>query len=90
AQRAITITANDLSRLAGQANPPLTYGIGGRGLANGDSLTGELATTATAASGPGSYAVTQGSLVASANYLVTFRAGSLSVTPAGAAGAEIA
>ncbi|MBN8940965.1 MAG: filamentous hemagglutinin N-terminal domain-containing protein [Rhizobiales bacterium] len=89
-QRAITITANDLSRLAGQPNPPLTYGIGGRGLVNGDSLSGELATSATATSGPGSYAITQGSLVASANYLVTFQAGSLSVTPAGASGSELA
>ncbi|QCI67506.1 beta strand repeat-containing protein [Phreatobacter stygius] len=89
-QRAITVTANDLSRLAGQPNPQLTYAVGGRGLANGDSLAGELATTATPASGPGSYAITQGTLVASSNYLVAFNAGNLAVTPAGAVSPEVA
>jgi len=84
-QRAITVTADNLARLAGQANPPLTYSVGGRGLANGDSLSGELATAAVQGSNPGDYAITQGTLVASANYLMTYQAGNLTVTPAGAA-----
>ncbi|WP_170182095.1 MBG domain-containing protein [Phreatobacter stygius] len=83
-QRAITVSADNLTRLAGQANPPLTYSVGGRGLANGDSLSGELATTALQGSNPGDFAISQGTLVASANYLMTFQAGNLTVTPAGA------
>ena len=46
--RAITVTANAQSRAYGDANPALTYQVGGSGLANGDSLSGALATSATA------------------------------------------
>ncbi|HEY8949282.1 MAG TPA: MBG domain-containing protein [Rhizomicrobium sp.] len=81
AARPITITADDLSRIYGDANPALTYTIGGSGLANGDTLTGSLATTATGTSNVDSYAITQGSLAASSNYAVTYVGGSLSVTP---------
>ena len=47
-QRAITVTADAKSRAYGDANPALTYQVGGAGLANGDSLSGTLATSATA------------------------------------------
>ena len=39
-QRAITVTADAKSRAYGDANPALTYQVGGAGLVNGDSLVG--------------------------------------------------
>ena len=39
-QRAITVTADAKSRAYGDANPALTYQVGGSGLANGDTPVG--------------------------------------------------
>ncbi len=78
--RPITITADDQSRGFGAVNPTLTYTVGGDGLVNGDDLSGALATTATAASPTGDYAITQGTLAASSNYdLTAFTPGTLTV-----------
>ena len=79
--RPITITADALSRVYGDANPALTYAVGGLGLANGDALTGALATAAIAASGVGAYAIMQGTLAANANYALTFAGADLTITP---------
>jgi len=79
--RPITVTADSLTRVYGNANPALTFVVGGQGLVNGDQLTGALATTAGVTTGVGSYAITQGTLAASANYTLTYNAGSLSITP---------
>jgi hypothetical protein len=79
--RPITVTANNLSRNYGNANPALTFTVGGQGLANGDQLTGALATTANATTGVGTVAITQGSLAASSNYQLTFVGGLLTITP---------
>lgn len=46
APRPITVTADNLSRVYGNANPALTFTVGDLGLVNGDQLTGALATTA--------------------------------------------
>jgi hypothetical protein len=54
-QRAITVTADAKSRAYGDANPALTYQVGGSGLVNGDTLSGALATSATTASNIGVY-----------------------------------
>ncbi|WP_164107881.1 MBG domain-containing protein, partial [Serratia marcescens] len=54
-QRAITVTATATSRAYGDANPTFGYTVGGAGLANGDTLSGALATSATAASNVGTY-----------------------------------
>ena len=78
-QRPITVTADAKSRAYGAENPALTYTVGGSGLVNGDTLTGLLATTADAASPAAAYAITQGSVQASANYAMTFVPGSLTV-----------
>ncbi|WP_163083029.1 MBG domain-containing protein, partial [Acinetobacter baumannii] len=59
-QRAVTVTANAASRTYGDVNPAFTYGLTSGSLVNGDSLTGGLATGATATSDVGSYAITQG------------------------------
>jgi hypothetical protein len=79
--RPITITADSFSRVYGNANPALTFVLGGQGLVNGDQLTGALATTAGLTSGVGSYAITQGTLSAGANYTVTYNAGAITVNP---------
>ncbi|TFZ54812.1 filamentous hemagglutinin N-terminal domain-containing protein [Methylorubrum sp. Q1] len=79
--RAVTVTAQGQTRVYGDANPTLTYTVGGRGLADGEALSGSLATIATAGSGVGDYAITQGSLAASANYALTYQGADLAVTP---------
>ena len=60
------MTADAQSRIYGDANPALTYTIGGSGLVNGDSLSGSLATGATTATGVGIYGITQGRLAPTA------------------------
>ena len=83
-QALLTVTANNLSRAFGMANPPLTVTYAG--FVNGDSssvLTGSpaLSTTANSSSPPGSYPinVSQGTLKA-ANYAFKFVNGTLTVT----------
>ncbi len=83
--RALTITADDIERFFGSANPSLTYTIGGLGLVNGDTLSGLLQTLATTTSPGGSYSITQGTLTAGGNYDVTFNAGELTVIGPGTA-----
>ena len=79
-QRAITVTADAKSRAYGDANPALTYQVGGSGLANGDTLSGALATSATTASNVGTYGITQGTLAASSNYALNYASANLTVT----------
>ena len=79
-QRAITVTADAKSRAYGDANPALTYQVGGSGLANGDSLSGALATSATTASNVGAYGINQGTLAASGNYALNYTSNNLTVT----------
>jgi hypothetical protein len=84
----LTVTADPQSRAYGAANPALTFTP--TGLANGDTIanvfTGELATTAAAASPVGDYPITQGTLALSAfgnaRYTLAFTDGTLEVTPA--------
>ncbi|MGH6744334.1 MBG domain-containing protein [Novosphingobium sp.] len=77
--RSLTVTADALSRIYGNANPALTYTVGG--LVNGDTLTGALATSASATSNVGTYSITQGTLSADSNYAVTYIGANLTVTP---------
>ncbi|KRC82567.1 MBG domain-containing protein [Sphingomonas sp. Root241] len=79
--RPITVTATGLSRIYGEANPVLGYAVGGRGLINGDTLSGALATAAGASANVGTYAITQGTLAANDNYALDFVAANLVVTP---------
>ncbi|MBP2551603.1 filamentous hemagglutinin family protein [Neorhizobium galegae] len=78
-QREITVTADSLSRIYGDANPDLTWAVTKGNLVNGDSLTGGLFTKADATSNIGLYEIAQGNLSASNNYALTFTAGSLTV-----------
>jgi hypothetical protein len=82
----LLVTANAATKVYGQANPAFTASISG--FVNGENasvISGSpnLTSTATTASGVGSYTITaaQGNLSA-ANYTFTFQDGTLVVTPA--------
>ncbi|KQQ26388.1 hypothetical protein ASF53_20850 [Methylobacterium sp. Leaf123] len=79
--RPVTVMADARSRLYGDANPVLSYTVGGHGLVNGDRLTGALASAADGRSEVGAYAISQGTLAASADYALTYRGADLTVTP---------
>lgn len=74
--RTVTVTAKDVSKVAGSADPKLTYTVDG--LVNGDKLKGKLIREVGEA--PGSYAITQGTLRASKNYAISFNGASLTIT----------
>ena len=81
----LTVTANNQSRLFGQANPPLTYAI--TGFVGGDtsavvSGTAACTTTATPFSPAGDYPITctAGTLGAPGYVFATFVAGTLTVS----------
>ena len=78
--RPLTITAQDQTKVYGDADPTLTYLTGGMGLIATDHLTGALS------SAPGesvaAYAIDQGSLSAGPNYAIAFRGATLAITPA--------
>jgi hypothetical protein len=81
---ALTVSADNAGKVYGQALPPFT--ATGTGFVNGDSMSSlggalAFATGATATSAPGSYSVTP-SGVSSANYVITFAAGTLTVNKA--------
>ena len=85
-QATLTVTADAKSRNYGEANPTLTYQV--TGFSNGDTesiLTGSpsLTTTATNASGIGSYPITAvAGTLAAANYQLAFVNSSLTVNQA--------
>jgi len=83
-QAALTVTANNVSREHGQANPALTVRYTGFVNAETNTVLSSqpvASTAATAASLPGTYAITV-SGASAANYAVTHVAGSLTVTAA--------
>ncbi|MDR1075207.1 MAG: filamentous hemagglutinin N-terminal domain-containing protein [Xanthomonadaceae bacterium] len=84
-KRNIRITADDLGKLYGEADPELTWTLGGLGLAEGDALESVLGGQLTRAAGEnvGRYAIYQGSLnlLDSTNYDIAFIEGTLSITP---------
>lgn len=75
---ALTVTAQDASKVEGEQDPALTYTASG--LCGSDSLTGDLARAA--GETPGTYAITQGTLAASGNYLLTFTGATFTITSA--------
>ena len=80
---ALSVTANNPSKVYGAALPALTYTYAG--LVNGDTaavLSGVLSTSATAGSGVGTYPVTLGTLSAGPNYTISYNSGTLTVTAA--------
>jgi filamentous hemagglutinin family protein len=77
--RLLIISADDQQKTQGASDPALTFRIGGDGLVAGESLSGALARQAGEAAG--NYAITQGTLAASSNYLIQFQGGVLTITP---------
>ena len=81
---ALTVTADNKQRNVGEANPPFTYTVTGttvNGETHATALTGtaQFTTTAEASSPAGTYPITVSGLV-SANYVVGFVPGTLTVT----------
>ena len=77
----IAVTADNITREYGIANPTLTYTY--IGLAPGDAdpiFSGALATVADSNANAGTYSITQGTLTSS-NYTFSFFGGTLTVTP---------
>ena len=68
------------SMVYGDNVPTLSYST--VGLVNGDQLSGVLATTATSTSRVGNYAITQGTLSSSSNYVAHFTPNTLAIRPA--------
>ncbi len=81
--RDITVSADNMARSYGDENPVLAQQVVSGSLANGDTLSGGTATIANALSNAGAYPITQGTLTAGANYVVTFNDGTLTVGPRG-------
>ncbi|TFL11238.1 filamentous hemagglutinin N-terminal domain-containing protein [Pusillimonas caeni] len=78
-RRAITISARDQGKVYGNADPSLSYTVGGQGLVAGDSLNGALARAG--GENVGRYAIGLGSL-GNDNYQVAeFSGAALSITP---------
>src|SRR5262249_37949609 len=81
---ALTITAADKSKVYGDANPTLTGTI--TGIKNGDAITANYITSATAASIVGTYAIIPAAADSTpstlGNYSVTLINGTLTVTKA--------
>ncbi len=80
----LTVTATGESMTYGGTVPALTYTY--TGLVNGDTsatFNGGLATNATSSSNVGGYAITQGTLAATGNYMIgTFNPRTLTVNAA--------
>ncbi len=79
---ALIVTVNNASRTSTQSNPPFSYSPAGQ-LYNGDTyataISGTPSYSTAADTTPGEYAVTVSGLT-SANYSITFMAGTLTVT----------
>jgi streptogramin lyase len=86
----LKVTANDVTRAAGTANPPLTYTITGFVYGETPSVvsgTATLATTATQTSPPGTYPITFSTEgLTAANYGFSYADGTLTVSAAVGAG----
>jgi len=77
-QRALTITADNISKVYGRRDPDKTYTIGGSGLVGADSLSGRLGRAK--GRDVGSYAIKLGTLTAGSNYALTFVGANFKIT----------
>jgi autotransporter-associated beta strand protein len=89
-RRPVTVTADNQTRVYGEANPTLTYAVAAdgtgtsRGMYNNQTLTGSVTTAAVATMNVGDVSITQNSLTNAnnANYDITYNNGTLTITPA--------
>ncbi len=75
---AINVTADDQTKVYGDADPALTYQHA-PALVAGDTFSGALSRVA--GEDVGTYAIEQGTLAISSNYVLNFTAGELEITP---------
>uniref|UniRef100_UPI001AAC8F69 beta strand repeat-containing protein n=2 Tax=Cognatilysobacter terrigena TaxID=2488749 RepID=UPI001AAC8F69 len=78
-RRAITVTANPLTKLQATPDPTLSYGVTQGSLVAGDTLSGSLVRAPGETAGQ--YVIGQGTLNASANYQLTFVGSTLTIVP---------
>ncbi len=76
----LTVMATGKFKYYGQADPALTFRLTSGALVNGDSLTGALSRIA--GENVGAYAILQGTLAATTNYVLTYVEADLTVLPA--------
>jgi hypothetical protein len=84
--RPLVVSAHDATKVYGDADPVLGFAIGGAGIAGTDTLamtlTGNLARTPGENVAGGPYAIHQGTLAATTNYVISsFVPGRLTITP---------
>jgi hypothetical protein len=77
--RPVTVTVDGKSKTYGDIDPAFTYQFTAGTLVGTDALSGSL--TRAAGENVGTYAITQGSLDAGANYTVSFTGATLTVNP---------
>jgi hypothetical protein len=75
----VTITADAQTKAQGQLDPALTYQITSGNLIGPDAFSGSL--TRDPGEALGNYAITQGSVVLSSNYTLTYVGNTLTITP---------
>ena len=83
--KAITVTADDKSKVYGDVDPKLTYTVDG--LVNGDELSGVLARVT--GENVGDYDITQGTLAASENYTVSYIGAKLTINAKAITAADV-
>jgi hypothetical protein len=77
-KKLVTVTAADTTKQYGDVDPTLTYAItNGATLVGDDAFTGSLSRAS--GSNVGTYAIQQGTLTLSNNYLITFVSGTLTI-----------
>ncbi|MFW5725478.1 MAG: MBG domain-containing protein, partial [Bacteroidota bacterium] len=77
--REITVVADNQTKIYGDSDPELTYEITTGQLVDGESFSGELARTA--GEDVGIYAISQGTLALTENYILTFTGAELEISP---------
>jgi hypothetical protein len=77
--RPVTVAADAQTKVYGFADPPLTYKITSGSLVSTDAFAGAL--TRAAGENVGTYAIQQGTLALSANYVLTYVGASLVIGP---------
>jgi len=77
--RPVTVTANAQTKVYGDPDPSLTYSVTSGSLVSGDAFSGAL--TRAAGGNVGTYAINQGTLTLSANYVLTYVGANLTITP---------
>jgi MBG domain (YGX type)/YDG domain/Bacterial Ig-like domain (group 3) len=77
-KKPITVKADDKTKVYGSADPALTVTVPAGALEQGDSLSGSLVRAS--GNNVGTYAITNGSLTAGANYHLTVTPGTFTIT----------